>query len=336
MVPRAVIEKELDECFPQPFVDSKEAGDIRLLKEDVLRISEFLTDFRRVCDGLTILNDAFKKEMGLAAKASLDYYNSKSAYYESLIKFGKDQEKHASKLKYSTDPGKHLAPSKPEAPAKPPELKKALSRAFIEVEARSGFEASNTARKPNIYLDFVKSDVFNKYLTLKMHWKDPTVLGYHGEYTHRIQWYCIGAMRIVREPGQAFAYLGRIPYPKDPARGLWDFVCDRDGVMGEAGFVPFKIDTKEVCHIDRKPVRTDFRAPEILTRFIIESLKDEQFKGFAELAAFVRMRLKKRSTIKTADNYFAMKVFNKSYASLNEKEKADLEELKVLGVFEPK
>jgi len=334
MVLRAEIEKQLDTYFPKPFVDYKNDDGISRLREDVVRISEFLTNLERMCDALSVLNRAFKAQMGPAAQASLDYYKQKADYYTALIDLPKAQKEYAAKLKYSKDPAKHAAPVAPIAPAKPPELKKALSKAFVEIEARTGFEASNVDRKPNLYLGFVASDTFNQYLTQRMHWKDPTVVGYHGEYTHRIQWYCIGAMRIVNDPGQVFAQLGKTPYPLDAQRGLWDFVCDRDG--GEAPFVPFKIEPKETTRVGMDSVRTDFRAPEILTKFLIESLKDEKFKEFAEIAAFVRMRLRKRNAIKPDDSYFAMKIFNKNYGELTDAEKAELTTLVKLGVFSPK
>jgi Family of unknown function (DUF5636) len=52
-------------------------------------------------------------------------------------------------------------------------------------EKRLGFQSAAT------YLGYVQPEEFRQRLKQGMQFKDPTVPGGHGEFTHRIQWYLI-------------------------------------------------------------------------------------------------------------------------------------------------
>ena len=147
-----------------------------------------------------------------------------------------------------------------------PELFQHVLTAVLKAnEKRLGFQSAAT------YLGYVQPEEFRQRLKQGMQFKDPTVPGGHGEFTHRIQWYLITKELEPPEEGWVdfYKWIGSVKHTK-PVEGdeedwgelgLWDLVVDRNKSGRESDDVPYNTDED-----------TDFRSPENLHQYIMEKL----------------------------------------------------------------
>ena len=164
------------------------------------------------------------------------------------------------------------------------DLQHLLSQYLSQLEHQLGFTLYSTPgyKEPKVqtYVKFIQPDTFRKQISEGLHWKDPGVPFFHGEYTHRMQW-CLIARELkseVEAPVKVFKEIGGVTY-KDGKLGLWDALFDRDG--GEAANNPFKVDVNTY----------DGRSPERFTHCIVDESAE---KEIPILHWFVKSRLEKR------------------------------------------
>ena len=179
-----------------------------------------------------------------------------------------------------------------------------LAAVLSEMERRRGFTVVNVdsaehgplARVP-LYTGFVQPPQFLEMVRLGSHWKDPTVPGDHGEFTHRIQWYMLLTINSneSRETGgqdivNIYKSIGKwfIPpsehTPDNDGKGrylsVWDCLFDRS--RAGTGKLASYYETKS---------ELDFRSPENLHLFL---MKDETAESYPLLCALVTGRHAKR------------------------------------------
>ncbi len=182
-------------------------------------------------------------------------------------------------------------------------LKHLLSQELSQWEIQWGFnsfavpaaagEAAvqyRTGEKVQTYAKFISANAFRNEVQLKRHWKDPSIPGMHGEYTHRLQWFLIGIQLrgdIKRQVSDVFSEIGRVTWDKG-SLGLWDPLCDRvsEGVGGENFSVAQAV--------------LDGRSPESLTKFIVDPDNEPKFPI---LHWFITSRLKKRTGVTGMDHH---------------------------------
>jgi hypothetical protein len=289
MPSREEIKTELIKCFPEEFGGENEAK-----MNDCISVAHFLVSPQQYLPALVDLDQVIQSVCGVQVDSMIKYYDLLYNHYR--LRAQKSSDKHIKlkkkagygssgakeyMAKFDADSEKYAA-----KPIKSDIVKNVLSQALTRIETNAGFGIIKGG-KVDILLGFQDdSAAFRKRIENGRHFKDPTVPGYHGEHTHRIQWALISLAKIVKEPAKTYSYIGQVVYLKNTKRGLWDAICDRDG--GEAEFVPFKADPK------LKEANCDFRAPELLTKFI---MAEENKNKFPLLHLYVRARILKRKAM---------------------------------------
>jgi hypothetical protein len=295
MITQEQMKAEINENFPNildgtttmpGFVDTDLGGRDKAI-EYIATIGSFLSDKDAMTQALVNLNNDVKNTMGDDAEAALTYYQNLLQYYK------------APTARYVPPPQRldtlPQASAKPQKPTKPTKATRALSKTFAKVEQADGFNFVSQKKEKShpqgkvtrrdyqhqVFTEIVSTATFQDHLKKKLHWKDPNIPGNHGEYSHRIQWYCIVKNNVVpkKMAPKLFSLLGAIEYPKIKERTLWDCICDRDG--GEASEIPFKTADPE-----------DFRSPELLHKF----LKASTDTRLELLTAIIKARIAKRAT----------------------------------------
>jgi hypothetical protein len=148
-----------------------------------------------------------------------------------------------------------------------PHWKNLLTTVLQGVEQANGF-APQAHVNPLLLVDFVAPDAFRpKVLQTKIPFKDPAVLGIHGEFTHRIQWYCImtAGFSPPKTWGDFYEWIGGVAHttkktpdkPEWGALGLWDALFDRNGKNGAGLNGPYNTAKGK-----------DFRSPENLQVYL--------------------------------------------------------------------
>jgi len=144
------------------------------------------------------------------------------------------------------------------------------------------------------YLGFIQPDLFRAQLEQGRQWKDPTVPGGHGEFTHRIQWYMITQSLPKPQKGWRtfYQWVGQWKHTQsvstDPAKevaswlklGLWDALVDRN-----------RWDRANTNGPYNTSARKDFRSPESLHTHLIST--DNEVNWL--LNAFLTARAKNRA-----------------------------------------
>jgi hypothetical protein len=227
--------------------------------EECVQIASFLSNPVKVEQGLKELEQDLKARVDTRFDRILEHYKNKVANVASQL----DQD-----------------------------LKHLLSQEMTLREIEWGFSSFSIStdkgyrqgEKVQTYTKFQPGQAFRNEIALKRHWKDPTVPGLHGEYTHRLQWFLIGTQlkaEIKRPISEIYGQIGPIQRNSQTKKfyGLWYALCDRDG--GDDPNGPFKI---------AAPV-TDCRSPESMTKFIIDAGNEAHFPL---LHWFISSRMKKR------------------------------------------
>lgn len=145
--------------------------------------------------------------------------------------------------------------------------------------------------------------------------KDPTILGEHGEFTHRIQWCLAGLAKLFQNPITAvYKAVGTVELPNDPRYGLWDHLCDRNENEKFLGWLMPKGDT-------------DFRCAAHLNVWLCRGNGASLFR---RLSAQLNKKLTKRNNQKLLyganfqEEYFAKKVYGRAFKDLSEQEQAEI------------
>lgn len=114
-----------------------------------------------------------------------------------------------------------------------------LSNELARMEKESGFThqqapwswpwttTKTTTPKVPYMVSVVSAKTFEFQLLNSQHWKDVGVSAMHGEYTHRIQWYVISAVRVVPAPAKIMSELAHYPPNGLNQSALWDCLFDR-------------------------------------------------------------------------------------------------------------
>jgi len=179
------------------------------------------------------------------------------------------------------------ATSQEESPEKPSDLRHVLTDVLGKYELHHGFQQSGV--KVPVYVDNVKTSLFVQALKERRHWKDVGAGRYHGEFTHRIQWYLLSAggvsALLIKEPALVFATLG--DYQREnPGRTLWDDLCDRRAL--------------------ETPNKDDWRVPDYLNEWLFTETSAAR-NICPVLSAFVGLRFEKRAPT-TATSYVLKKL----------------------------
>lgn len=204
-----------------------------------------------------------------------------------------------------------------------PEYRKILSTVLQKNEQSYSFSF-------NTFLGYVPEAKFREQLQNGAQFKDPTVPGVHGEFTHRIQWYMItasgGGLTMPADGWLNFyKWVGGVEHtkaatddkPKWKVLGLWDALFDRNPKKGDNANGPYNTQSKK-----------DFRSPENLNLYLLEG----KLSTCPLLLAFLQGRFEKRWNMKlisnveteqqpALENYVAKKLFKKSYNTLTSEEK---------------
>ena len=231
----------------------------------------------------------------------------------------------AAKPKTSPERRKNLENLKAFIDGKDP-FSKVLVTVLAEDEKDCAYPEQKDAKfHPRYFVGFLKRETFLDTIRSGRHWKDVGASPLHGEYTHRLQWYLIANSGDIprNQVGALYRFVGGFrDESKDPdsigQKDLWPRLCDRPR-MDMGGGNPG--DTT-------KP--SDFRAPEHITRFFLNSGND-----YPILKAFIVARFEKRSqgmgdetnfpSTNSMQHYVAKKIFGKAYAELKEQERSRID-----------
>ena len=208
-------------------------------------------------------------------------------------------------------------------------LQHVLTTVLSKHESDLGFklfgEGENLAAAT--YTGFVEPEEFRQRLMDGMQFKDPTVPGGHGEFTHRIQWYLI-TNNLKEPPGkwvEFYKWIGTVRHTQavqgdKPAwkdQGLWDVPVDRNQKGSARKNGPY--DTGE---------NSDFRSPENLHDYILTTLPE----SCPLLTSFMSRRelTRKDSGLRLSEvairEYVAKKIFGAGYDRLYHDDKAVVDE----------
>jgi hypothetical protein len=160
-----------------------------------------------------------------------------------------------------------------------------LTSVLAESEFNSGFQVFDDGKKKRVRTveAVLGAKDFRYLLGLDGLFKDPGVDGFHGESTHRIQWYLFARFIEGKNPVNLPEMLKWIPtqvnkQSKNPKRGLWDAIFDRLQTGSVNAQEPYTSTGKD-----------DFRCPEILVKYLFQHDGDTPL-----LSETVRDRYKKR------------------------------------------
>lgn len=193
-------------------------------------------------------------------------------------------------------------------------LQNLLSTVLARHETASGFKmgARNRTWSPNqptslLITGVLQPDDFRAVIADRMPFKDPTVPGGHGEFTHRIQFYCLIRSALALPAGKTwadfYAWVGQRKHRAGadyPDLGLWDALFDRNKEGSDGLNGPYNTVTLE-----------DFRSPENMHEQMTRDLKVQ----LPLLSALLKAREAKReaSGIRTDEaelrHYLARKLY---------------------------
>lgn len=188
---------------------------------------------------------------------------------------------------------------------------KLLTTVLSRWEADNGFNVdkeffSSTHLPADLLVGNVLS-LFNDQLASGRPFKDLGAGRWHGEHTHRIQWYLIGiGLKLGPKAGAMFRdvkrWISRQPIQSvdqmnNVRRYLWEYLFDREGDPSNAASVAFRCSDK-----------LDFRAPSNLNRFLMD---DAQRETYPLLNWCLNYRFDKRSNWPTGIEYASSKVSNR-------------------------
>jgi Family of unknown function (DUF5636) len=261
----AQLVEELSTEFPKVFGADNE------LRRECVTIALYLSKADRVLVGLKELEARLQRKVGSELKRVVAHYQARA------------EQSDAAALKLD-DGLRHL-----------------VTQEMTLVEIECGFNSFGLAARPGYqagakvqtYTRFMSSQAFLQEVALRRHWKDPTVPGDHGEYSHRLQWYLICTQlrgEITRQPAAVFGDIGPVLRSENDTSGygLWFALFDREGEPP----APFRV----AAGAD------DCRSPEELTRFLIH---DKQADALPILHWYFKARMKKRKT-GPLNEYFRM------------------------------
>lgn len=311
MPTRDEVRQELVDFFPQAFAAE---GTSRQMLEPCVEVAVFLADVGRTKPFLSELDRRMQQACGTSVRDVESYYQNLYEHYVADIEYKKESPKLLKKIKYKSksaqdklDDLEKNTSARLSRPVKPGP-KHVLTSVLAEVETKAGFGSLHEEGKVDLLLGFQESGSFRKRITLRRHFKDPSVPGYHGEHTHRLQWALVALAGFVDDVAALYAFIGSVVYEKDDTRGLWDAIVDRDG--GEANFVPFKADQK---------VKADFRSPERLTQFVVDAVNRNDFPL---LHVYIMARIRKRWAMGDSfTRYARRKLFGTRQPTPEEEEK---------------
>ncbi len=297
------IQRDLQGLYPQVFGASAKREDREML-QSCSTVASFLTS-PRASEMLVEINRKMCMRSGADVEATKGYYGGLySAYLRKVA------------VKNAVDAKK--------------EPRHVLSAVMASEETLAGFGQIKGNENTETLLAFSKdSDAFRRRISLGRTMKDPSVGGMHGEHTHRLQWTMISLAKIVDNPAALYKFIGTVPFEKDPKRGLWDSICDRDNGKNFSGDVNFQSTEK-----------TDFRCPETLIEYIVDVNNGKQFEL---LHIYVRARLEKRryQANKAVGQQFdkkayaSQKIFGKPAYELDDKQRLALAEVLARDVITP-
>jgi hypothetical protein len=132
----------------------------------------------------------------------------------------------------------------------------------------------------------LQPDDFRAVIADRMPFKDPTVPNGHGEFTHRIQFYCLMGAGLALPAGRSWAdfyeWVGRRKHAAasdSPTLGLWDALFDRNMVGRDGVNGPYNTTAME-----------DLRSPENMHERMTRALKGQ----LPLLSALLKAREAKR------------------------------------------
>ncbi|MEW6346468.1 MAG: LirA/MavJ family T4SS effector [Paraburkholderia sp.] len=175
-----------------------------------------------------------------------------------------------------------------------------------------GVRAPNKPVRAVTLTGLVPADEFRQIIEKRQPFKDPTVSYGHGEFSHRIQWYC-----VMKQTGfgkgtswtDFYSWVGTQKHdepktadgpPAWDSLGLWDALVDRAGANDQSTATPYK-----TASLD------DFRSPENLHASITKNFT----ASLPLLSAFLDAREKKREASRIRNdamllkNYVTKKVY---------------------------
>ncbi|AMZ70659.1 MULTISPECIES: LirA/MavJ family T4SS effector [Pseudomonas] len=187
---------------------------------------------------------------------------------------------------------------------------KLLTTVLSRWEADNGFNVDKEFfSSKHLPADLLVGNVlslFNDQLASGRPFKDLGAGPWHGEHTHRIQWYLIGiGLNLGPKAGAMFKDVKRwisrqtiqsIDQSNTVKRYLWEYLFDREGDPSNAASVAFRCTDK-----------LDFRAPSNLNRFLMD---EAQRETYPLLNWCLNYRLEKRMNGTVGIEYAASKVSN--------------------------
>lgn len=276
-----------------------------------LEVGSYLSDCSQMTAELALLEQEMQAEAASRLNAPLDVAASQSAIANQT-------------------PGVKL----------PAHLRSLLTTVLARLEALQGFTLGTTtmstgATRPAALLltGFIDENKFRSLLLQQMPFKDPTVPGGHGEFSHRIQWYCLmKRAQSFHTQGIGWAdfyeWVGTQTHQQSRTGdqvgwsrlGLWDALFDRNKVGRDDANGPYNTGTI-----------ADFRSPENLHEHLTT---DATMQALCPLlSTFLDVREAKRTNtgLRTSatylSDYVTKKVFGTgvTYAQLSVNDQAKID-----------
>lgn len=186
----------------------------------------------------------------------------------------------------------------------------------------------------SIWITPLDAESFRLHISEGRPFKDPTILGNHGEFTHRLQWYLAAKAGIFNDGQECrvvevYKQLASIVLSENidegkkgegKRYGLWDFLCDAD--------------ENEKSRSWLKPLSDlDFRCPANLNNWL--TTKADTKKAFPLLSTFLAGRQRKRNMTKLnpelgiplEKDYMSKKIYGTAYIHLTNSRKAAINEI---------
>jgi hypothetical protein len=297
-------EKDIIDEILERMPDFEQASEVH--KKTCVQVAQFLNEGDKRLDRLTALESAMESVIN----TRLDQQGKAPLTPQTRASL-------ATTFEGRDSPGKDKLPE---------EYRNVLSTVLKTNESQYGFSF-------NVFLGFVQPDTFRLKLREGVQFKDPTVPGVHGEFTHRLQWYMItapGGGLSMPQSGwlEFYKWVGTMAHTKvksnDEAdwakQGLWDALFDRNNHKRANANGPY----------NTKNSPMDFRSPENLHEYLTGSELNTcpLLKAFLEGRHWKRWNMNltsddQRKAKEALQNYVAKKLFNNSvYKTLDEQKRA--------------
>lgn len=312
------IRNELVKDFPEVFGEGQNEDKL----SQCVSIALMLAGSQDSIDRLHEIEKKLQTRCGANVASVQDYYRKLYSHYANTPRVGVIAKLEEKANKYKSGSAKKtlddIRAKMVGKPEKFAEHKNLLTGVIAEIETLAGF-GKIQGYGVDTLLGFINdSQAFRDRIAQGRVMKDPTVPGWHGEHTHRLQWAMVALTPGLQASAtELYQFVGGVVYEPNKQRGLWDAIVDRDG--GEASFVKWK-----ACSELSKNNR-DFRAPELLTKYICsESCGDKN----PLLHLYVKSRLEKRKLGFTKSTYILNKCFGgKAFDALSDQERIDYENI---------